>query len=82
MGPSRHRGRGDADPVGPRPDARWAVPEASGDRLHEAAERIGQAQPSAGYADLALELGYSDQAHFVRDFKAIVGVTPGAYARR
>ena len=51
-------------------------------RLHEAAERIGQAEPSAGYADLALELGYSDQAHFVRDFKAIVGVTPGAYARR
>lgn len=51
-------------------------------RLLEAAERIGQAEPSAGYADLALELGYSDQAHFVRDFKAIVGVTPGAYARR
>jgi len=35
-----------------------------------------------GYADLALELGYSDQAHFVRDFKAIVGVTPAVYARR
>jgi AraC-like DNA-binding protein len=51
-------------------------------RLLEAAERIGQAEPSAGYADLALELGYSDQAHFVRNFKAIVGVTPGAYARR
>src|SRR4029077_5631115 len=46
-------------------------------RLQEAAERIGQAGPSAGYAGLALELGYSDQAHFVRDFKAIVGVTPG-----
>jgi AraC-type DNA-binding domain-containing proteins len=51
-------------------------------RLHEAAERIGQAERSAGYADLALELGYSDQAHFVRDFKAIVGVTPAVYARR
>jgi AraC-like DNA-binding protein len=51
-------------------------------RLHEAAERIGQAERSGGYADLALELGYSDQAHFVRDFKAIVGVTPAVYARR
>jgi AraC-like DNA-binding protein len=51
-------------------------------RLHEAAERFGQAERSAGYADLALELGHSDQAHFVRDFKAIVGVTPAVYARR
>jgi len=31
--------------------------------------------------ELALELGYVDQPHFVRDFKAVVGVTPGSYAR-
>jgi AraC-like DNA-binding protein len=48
-------------------------------RLHEAAEQL--AAGPASHAALALQLGYSDQAHFVRDFKAIVGVSPAAYAR-
>ena len=29
--------------------------------------------------DLALRYGWYDQAHFTRDFTALVGVTPGAY---
>lgn len=33
------------------------------------------------WAVLAGELGYSDQAHLVRDFTATVGVPPSAYAR-
>jgi AraC-like DNA-binding protein len=49
-------------------------------RLHEAAELLA-AGGQTGHAALALQLGYSDQAHFVRDFKAIVGVSPAAYAR-
>jgi len=49
-------------------------------RLHEAAERLA-AGKSIDQAELALDLGYSDQAHFVRDFKSIVGVSPAAYAR-
>lgn len=49
-------------------------------RLHEAAERL--ASGAADHASLALELGYSDQAHFIRDFKALVGSTPAAYARQ
>ncbi len=49
-------------------------------RLHEAAERLKAGGVSG--SRLALELGYADQAHFIRDFKAIVGVSPGAYARR
>jgi AraC-like DNA-binding protein len=49
-------------------------------RLHEAAERLGAA-PATSQSALALELGYSDQAHFVRDFKALAGTTPAQYAR-
>jgi AraC-like DNA-binding protein len=49
-------------------------------RLHEAAERLA-ADREIGQAALALSLGYADQAHFVRDFKATVGKSPGAYAR-
>jgi AraC-like DNA-binding protein len=48
-------------------------------RLHEAAERIASGRVVA-WSDLALELGYADQAHFVRDFHAVVGQTPSAYA--
>jgi len=47
-------------------------------RMHEAAEKI--AEGTAGdMGDLALRLGYFDQAHFIRDFKAIVGRPPGEY---
>jgi len=49
-------------------------------RLHEAAQRLAD-DPDAALADLALDLGYCDQAHFVRDFKSVVGRPPAAYAR-
>ena len=49
-------------------------------RLHEAAEQLGAGVP-VSQAQLALSLGYSDQAHFVRDFRALVGLSPAAYAR-
>jgi AraC-like DNA-binding protein len=48
-------------------------------RLHEAADAIGA---GADVARLAFELGYFDQAHFIKDFKAVVGVTPAEYAKR
>jgi AraC-like DNA-binding protein len=48
-------------------------------RLHEAAERLKLAEPPS-LAALAVELGYADQAHFARDFKAMVGRTPREFA--
>jgi AraC-like DNA-binding protein len=50
-------------------------------RLHEAAARLAEPEPPT-LAALAAELGYHDQAHFARDFKAIVGRSPGAHARQ
>jgi AraC-like DNA-binding protein len=49
-------------------------------RLHEAAEQLASSA-SVSQATIAMNLGYSDQAHFVRDFKAIVGTSPAVYAR-
>lgn len=48
-------------------------------RLHEAADRVAEGTV-VDWAALAHELGYFDQAHFSRDFKAQVGHTPSAYA--
>jgi len=50
-------------------------------RLHEAAEQLAAA-PAISQSALASALGYSDQAHFVRDFKTTVGTSPATYARR
>lgn len=61
--------------VGVRP--KWVIQRY---RLHEAAERIAAA-PDQDWADLAHDLGYADQAHFVRDFRRFVGKTPAVYAR-
>jgi len=49
-------------------------------RLHEAAEKLASSE-EVNQTELALNLGYSDQAHFIRDFRTIVGTSPAAYAR-
>ncbi|MGG7573029.1 AraC family transcriptional regulator [Streptomyces sirii] len=49
-------------------------------RIHEALERAA-ADAEVDWAALAAELGYSDQAHLVRDVTATVGVPPTAYPR-
>jgi AraC-like DNA-binding protein len=50
-------------------------------RLLDAVERVASGT-AAGWTDLALELGYADQAHFIRDFRKLVGRPPADYARR
>ena len=46
----------------------------------EAAERLGE-DKTVNLPSMALDLGYFDQAHFIRDFKDLVGVAPSEYAR-
>jgi len=48
-------------------------------RVQEAAERLANGG-SMEWSRIAADLGYFDQAHFIRDFKAQIGRTPSAYA--
>ncbi|MGH3243290.1 MAG: helix-turn-helix domain-containing protein, partial [Spirillospora sp.] len=59
--------------IGPK----WVI------RRYRMLEAAGRAEAGArvGWADLAAELGYTDQAHFTRDFTAAVGTPPARYAR-
>lgn len=50
-------------------------------RLHEAEQRLAAGE-QVDLATLAQDLGYYDQAHFARDFRAFVGRPPSAYAGR
>ena len=49
-------------------------------RLHEAIAQM-QDGGAVSWAALAQQLGYYDQAHFGRDFRALVGQSPSEYAR-
>jgi AraC-like DNA-binding protein len=48
--------------------------------------RVGQAREvlklNVAQADVAYDAGFYDQAHFIREFKAVVGLTPGVYQQR
>ena len=50
-------------------------------RLHEAIARVQGGEP-VSWAALAQDLGYFDQAHFIADFRKLVGRTPADYASR
>jgi AraC-like DNA-binding protein len=65
-----------AEYVGVSP--KWVMRRA---RLHEAALRA-ETGADVDWPALALDLGYADQAHLVRDFTATLGVSPARYASR
>lgn len=50
-------------------------------RLQQAALEI-ERNPGVDFADLAVRLGWYDQAHFINDFRTMLGATPGEYATR
>jgi len=54
---------------------KWAIRRF---RLHEAADRLAHGG-HVDLAELALSLGYFDQAHFTSDFRRLVGQSPGHY---
>lgn len=60
--------------VGPK----WVLQRA---RLHDAVDRIDTGRVT-DLASLSVELGWFDQAHFTREFTALVGQPPAAYAAR
>lgn len=47
-------------------------------RLHEVAGQLVE-NGETDWAQLAVDLGYFDQSHFIKDFKSIVGQTPAKY---
>lgn len=49
-------------------------------RLHELVEVMNSGE-RCDWSQVALELGYFDQAHLINDFKAIVGCSPAQYSK-
>lgn len=47
-------------------------------RLHELVERCHSGE-KLDYAQVALDLGYFDQAHLINDFRAVIGYSPTQY---
>jgi len=61
--------------------ARWVIKRY---RVYEALEQLadgGPAEQIRDWAGLAQDLGYYDQAHFINDFKKLVGRSPTAYLK-
>ena len=50
-------------------------------RLHELIEKANSTS-QLDWAQVALDLGYFDQAHLINDFKSMVGFTPVQYQKR
>ncbi|MBI2427571.1 MAG: AraC family transcriptional regulator [Ignavibacteriales bacterium] len=49
-------------------------------RMHEAVEQMNEGGV-VNWVQLALDLGYYDQAHFIKDFRTLIGKSPGEYVK-
>jgi AraC-like DNA-binding protein len=50
-------------------------------RFHQAC-RLAHSGEARGWAGVAAESGYADQAHLAREFSTLAGESPTAWARR
>jgi AraC-like DNA-binding protein len=50
-------------------------------RRFQRALRLARGGQPAGWAGIALDCGYCDQAHLIRDFRALSGFTPTEFLR-
>jgi AraC-like DNA-binding protein len=50
-------------------------------RLRIQKARTWLEETSKDFADIAYELGFADQSHFIRHFREVIGVTPARYRR-
>ena len=44
--------------------------------------RLALKQHTETATRLAVDLGFYDQAHFIREFRSVIGMTPTAYKKR
>lgn len=51
------------------------------DRLQKAMFIAAKSDTKPNWTNVALELGYNDQSHFINDFKRIIGMSPSRYYR-
>ena len=65
-----------AEHVGLRP--KWVINRA---RIHDAVA-LAAVGETVDWSRLAVDLGYSDQSHLIREFRSAVGRSPAAYARQ
>ncbi len=59
-----------------------AEPDVTYRALTPLLDRMRESTPGVDFADLAVRLGWYDQAHFSNDFRTMLGWTPGEYASR
>jgi AraC-like DNA-binding protein len=50
-------------------------------RLHAVLARLPRMESDATWVEIASELGFADQAHLIREFRALTGVTPARYGQ-